>query len=329
MSAGSLPETVTIQSQLDRRTLLVGSEEDITTNFPQIAPDILACEQLKVCGALSEEDPAAELWQRIQELQPERLWILGGDGTINLVGECAIRNHLALALPSWLTPAGTANDLARALTDRAAELNASTETEPNDSLEGKNPEDASALALDLLEVQLDHGAHVKCCANMFTLGTSARNTQHVTSEIKARWGAFAYLTQLWQAIGDLRPFKIRLRVGDAHERMVDDILNLFVANGPYCGGGYRVAPPAQIDDGLLNVVIIRQGTTAELAHLTAAFLAGTYLDHNLVEHFTTSNLSIACEHTSPLTLDGEAFAAREIAIRILPRHLLIDLVQPR
>ncbi len=161
---------------------------------------------------------------------------------------------------------------------------------------------------------------------MFTLGTSARNTHHVTAEIKARWGAFAYLTQIWRAMGDLEPFRVRMRVGRSDERVVDNILNIFVANGPYCGGGFRVAPGALIDDQRLDVVILKQGTTAELAHLATSFLTGNHLEHPLIDHFTASSLSIECDQSSPITLDGESFHANSMQIDVIPGRLPLNLV---
>lgn len=318
----SLPGTVTIKANLNKQTLVVGDENSIATNFPALADELLACEQLKICGQLSHDKPVDDLWQRIGDTQPERLWIIGGDGTINLVGECLIR--YAHPLPCWLTPAGTANDLARALAERLSELNqtnAQLKSQPSSLADSED-----TATIDLLEIRLDGAPTPNCCANMLTLGTSARNTQHVTDEIKSRWGPLAYLTQFWRAIGDLEPFSIRLKVGEADERTVDGILNLFIANGPYCGGGYRVAPPAKLDDGIMDVVVVRQGTTAELARLGATFLAGIHLEHSLVEHFPATELVIECQTSSPLTLDGEAFNARHIAVRSLPRYLPITLV---
>lgn len=302
-----------IQSTLETRTLVVGSQESIASSFPSISDELVKCKNLELCGELDESEPVEHLWKRIEAFAAEQIWIIGGDGTINLVGECLLRHDHPL--PCQLTPAGTANDLARAIGERMAAENAGDGNAPP-------PE----LKLDLLAVKLDDSPEIKCCANMFTLGSSARNTQHVTEEIKARWGALAYLTQVWKAIGDLEPFSIELTVGQADKRTVQNVLNLFIANGPYCGGGHRVAPPAVLDDGQMDTVIFRQGTTAGLAHVVASFLAGTHLNHDLVEHFAGQRLTIHCSKVSPLTLDGEAFSAKDIEVRTVRNFLPITLI---
>ncbi len=343
-----MPQSIhAIMDELASRTLVVGCEEDLRLSHPQVADQLLQYPHLSICGKLSEKDPVGELWSRISSIDAQRLWIFGGDGTINFVGECLLRNNHSL--PCWLTPSGTANDLARSLSERFAQIaipssnavmlstrNIGSTAEQN--LYEQIPDAAAAidanvvqtlllpsLNIDLLEVMLDHGQQ-KCCANMLTLGTSARNTQHVTDEIKSRWGALAYLTQFWRAISDLQPFTIKASVGNSDTKQIDGIVNLFVANGAYCGGGHRVAPLALIDDGLLNCVIIRPGTGAELAHLAASFLAGGHLEHNLVEHFTCESMSIESTELSPLTLDGETYEAKQIAIQVRPGFLPITLI---
>lgn len=313
-------QPMTLHSELNRSILLVGDREDLFQALPELRDELSQCSALHLCGELPSDDPASELWQRISAIRPERLWIVGGDGTINLVGQCALR--VDWSLPCWLTPAGTANDLARALADHSSHSAVAASSSPAAAI--LHP----TILTDLLAVKLDHNPWTRCAANMFTLGTSARNTHHVTTEIKARWGAFAYLTQIWRAMSDLEPFQVHMSVGESDERTVDNILNLFVANGPYCGGGFRVAPTAVLDDGLLDVMILKQGTTAELAHLATTFLTGNHLEHPLVEHFTTDKLSIVCDHDSPLTVDGEAFHAAHIEIEVSPGRLPINLVTP-
>lgn len=318
MTSSTIAAVAHLQPELDRPILIVGDHSQLMETLPALRESLERCQQLHACGELPTDDPAAELWQRIQNIQPERIWIVGGDGTINLVAQCALR--VDWTIPCWLTPAGTANDLARALADHRSFCASS----PN--LAQSNTVLQPLVNVDLQSVKLDGNPWIRCAANMLTLGTSARNTHHVTADIKARWGAFAYLTQVWRAIGDLEPFNVRMTVGQAEECEVNDIINIFVANGPYCGGGFRVAPTAQLDDGLLDVLILRQGTTAELAHLATTFLTGSHLDHPLVEHFTTKRLTIKCDQNSPLTLDGEAFHAKTIEIQSRPARLPISLV---
>jgi len=117
-----------------------------------------------------------------------------------------------------------------------------------------------------------------------------------------------------------------MSVGSGDTRTVAGVLNLFIANGPYCGGGHRVAPPAVITDGLMDTVIFRTGATTALAAVVARFVAGAHLEDELVEHFTSTELALECENPSPLTLDGEAFTAQRITVRNRPAYLPITLI---
>ncbi len=337
-------ETTTLKTRIEqicqRPTIVVGNLDELQRKQPEVAEFLEHCDRATLCGDLNQEEPAADLARKVSAAGVEQMLIVGGDGTINLVGECALRSNIHL--PCFLLPTGTANDLARSISELSLVSQVSAvdpcslsaqldQVEPRQDYQSPHADSSStsdsSLQLDLIEVQLDDSPNKRCCANMFTLGSSARNTQHVTPEIKARWGALAYLTQAWRAMIDIEPLTLRLKVGDAETVTVEDILNVFVANGAYCGGGYHIAPPARLDDELLDVVILRNGTPAELAHLTAVFLAGNHLNHNLIEHFSTRQLLIECPSTAPLTLDGEAFVAQRIHLQVQPAQLNIQLLQ--
>jgi diacylglycerol kinase family enzyme len=363
------------------RTLIVGKTAELQRLYPALAAALEQHEGIVFCGpwgsAGDNTDPVRALHDQIAAARAQRLWLVGGDGTINLVAATLLR--FKLNLPCLLTPGGTANDLARTLRARHPRLVASSDLAssperacpaagvglnradatltgspasgvglprpPHDPTAGSQAPSSDAAAthaspettletlqvlpedvIDVLQVQLDEDPVPRCCVNMLTLGTSARNTQFVTTEIKQRWGALAYLTQFWRTLTDLESVSIRLQVGEADARTIQPLLNLFVANGITCGGGYRVAPPALLDDGQMDIVLLREGTAAELAQLGASFLTGTHLNHTLVEHFTAEQLSIDCGATTPLTLDGEVAEAARIRIGLVPRFLRIRLV---
>ena len=71
--SGAPPRTIAIKSCLNQRTLVVGNEQSVASNFPKLAEELLSCKDLQICGELDRERPVDDLWRRIQETQPERL----------------------------------------------------------------------------------------------------------------------------------------------------------------------------------------------------------------------------------------------------------------
>lgn len=292
-----------------KRTLLVGDSQSLREYLADQADTVLGSPQLTIPAPDESQEPLSEvLVRQIAKHRPESLLIAGGDGTINATAEALLA--LNTSLPCRLVPAGTANDLARAL----------AESRLSNSLPN--------CKIDIIRVRLNDEPRSRCCVNMLTLGTSARNMEYVTTEVKERWGAFAYLSQFWQALADLVPLSLSMQVGRSEPLMINGLLNAFVANGPTCGGGFRVAPEANLADGRMNTILLREGTATELTGLTAAFLAGIHLDHKLVEHFAAERIVFQSPHPIPITLDGERAEAERIELSIVPQFLTIELWKP-
>ncbi|MFO1064885.1 MAG: diacylglycerol kinase family protein [Pirellulales bacterium] len=288
------------------RTLLVGDSQGLRKHLADQADTILNSPQLTIPAPDESQEPLSRvLAKQIAEHRPQSILIAGGDGTINATAEALLA--LNASLPCRLIPTGTANDLARTL----AEIRLSNE-EPS-------------CMIDIIRARLNDETRCRCCVNMFTLGTSARNMDYVTTEVKERWGAFAYLSQFWQTLADLVPLSLTMQVGRSEPLRLNGLLNAFVANGPTCGGGFRIAPEANLADGRMNAVLLREGTATELTGLTAAFLAGIHLDHKLVEHFAADQIVFQSPHPIPITLDGERAEAQRIELSIVPQFLAIDL----
>jgi diacylglycerol kinase family enzyme len=77
-----------------------------------------------------------------------------------------------------------------------------------------------------------------------------------------------------------------------------------VGNGRQTGGGIQVAPRAYIDDGLLDVLVVRQiSPTALLA--AARELQQLPADGEYISYWQTPWVEVHPEEEIPVTLDGE------------------------
>lgn len=95
------------------------------------------------------------------------------------------------------------------------------------------------------------------------------------------------------------------------------------ANGHCYGGGFKIAPGALLNDGLLNVVIIGKLAAFLRPFYIPNVQRGKHLGMNIVEHFTTEKVVIATAHNNPLPAhaDGECFAAEKFTIQVLKAYL--------
>lgn len=87
-----------------------------------------------------------------------------------------------------------------------------------------------------------------------------------------------------------------------------------------------IAPEAQLDDGLIDVIAIRDGDSFDLASLTANFVFSDFRQHTLVIYRQVSQVTIKATGPMPVTIDGDVITDQPISIAVLPQK--VKLVRP-
>jgi len=101
---------------------------------------------------------------------------------------------------------------------------------------------------------------------------------------------------------------------------------LTIGNGTTCGGGFKLTPHAKVDDGLLDVTIVKPlGIPTLLWHLPKVFLGTIDKVTNYARLMRTSKLSVASVHPIPVHVDGEIFPGdgKDLEIEIVPGALTV------
>jgi putative FmdB family regulatory protein len=106
-----------------------------------------------------------------------------------------------------------------------------------------------------------------------------------------------------------------------------------ICNGRTFGGGMRIAPMAQLDDGLLDVILFQTRTRLRLVRRFGTVYAGTHLLEPGVDHFTCRELELrpAGPVSSsrpraglfPLDVDGDALGDVPVAAGVVPAALRV------
>jgi diacylglycerol kinase family enzyme len=100
-----------------------------------------------------------------------------------------------------------------------------------------------------------------------------------------------------------------------------DIVDVSVCNNRYMGGGMLVAPDAQLDDGLLDVVIIGGAGRVRLIRTFPKIYSGRHVDDPLVRVERTARLEVDVpEGAQPqgVVLDGELVGRTPATWHVLP-----------
>lgn len=250
---------------------------------------------------------AIELVQQVVRDGAEMVVAVGGDGTINEVVNGLMRADRKVCL--GIIPLGTGNDLSRTL------------ALPTDPLE------AFALLttgqihqLDVIEVHTDK-PQTYYAFNVAAGGFSGQVDEVLTDELKEAWGPLAYLRGAAGVLPDLTNYRTTIQYDDGSVENID-ALNVIVANGRTAAGGINVAPSANPEDGLLDVVIIKYSSLVDLAATAAVLLVnGNYLNSDNVYHRRAKQVRVRSKPGIWFNVDGELLTNQPIDFRVLPNVL--------
>ncbi|MDN3524192.1 lipid kinase YegS [Halomonas sabkhae] len=231
----------------------------------------------------------------------------GGDGTVNEVVNGLMRLVRHQRPELGILPLGSANDLATSL--------------------GMPMPPGKALAVALTGaarrvdvVRLDE----RYFLNMTTGGFGAEVTSSTPKSLKRLMGGGAY-----SLIGALKAWQHRRYPGEirwAEGRRRADLFVLAMGNGIQSGGGQPLTPEACLDDGLLDILVVRDFASLQDMIRMRRELQTRPVQGAFVEAFRTRWLSYEGRQPLPLTLDGEPMQRRRFSAEVEPSAL--ELVAP-
>ncbi|HEY8427023.1 MAG TPA: diacylglycerol kinase family protein [Sandaracinaceae bacterium] len=236
-----------------------------------------------------------------------RIVAAGGDGTVHCVvqGILATRERPVLAV----LPIGTGNDLVRTL---------GFPPDPEQVL-AELAEGAEVRAIDVARARI--GRFERYLVNGSAAGFSGEVDRAVDEDEKARWGPLAYVRAAFDVIGDLPCYRIRVAV-DGAELAPLECVGLTVTNGRTCGGGMQVAPGADLEDGKLDLLVVRRASKLALAGVAAQLRTGRVLENRNVRSAAGARIELRSDPPMPINVDGELIGDVHTARwEVLPREL--------
>lgn len=265
-----------------------------------------------VCWRSAAEGDAVELAEQAAREGYDIVAAAGGDGTINEVVNGLMRVEERPAL--GVIPFGTGNDLARLLDVPQKDLHEAIALLRN----------GLRRRLDVYEMQSD--ATSSFGINAAAGGFSGQVNDVMTSELKANWGPLAYLIGAASVIPEIHDYDTYMAFDDRPPEVVS-ALNVVVANGRTVAGGKRIAPMANPEDGLLDIIIVQKGSVVEMGDLAARLVAGNVIGSRLVTHRRAHSVSIEAEPGMWFNRDGELVTNDPVTFSIRP-HALEVIVGP-
>lgn len=174
-----------------------------------------------------------------------------------------------------------------------------------------------------------HGAEAEAYfVNILSAGIGGLVDRIVSETSKALGGTIAYLGASVRGLIESRVGRLRCRItldGEAREEEIST-RNIAVCNGRYFGSGMKVAPMAELDDGLFEVVDLGDAPRLRFFLASSRLYTGKHIGHPDVRHFRCQRLEMellnqdAADHFL-LDVDGEPLGRLPISISVEPRAL--------
>ena len=246
-----------------------------------------------------DADEALDLARQCVADGVDAVVVCGGDGMVHL----AVQALATTGTPLGIIPAGTGNDVARYF-----------------DIPRRDPEAAADLVIggrtrtvDLARSGMQY--FVTVLAAGFDAVVNERANRMTWPRGQMRYN-IATLAEL--RVFEPLPYTIRL---DDREITLDAML-VSVGNGPSFGGGLRITEGAVLDDGLLDVVIIKPITKPDLIRTYPKLFKGTHVHHPQYEHHHVRSVTIAAPGIVSYA-DGERFGPLPLTVECVPGALTV------
>lgn len=282
--------------------------------------------------ATTEEDPgvgqAAEATQRSVDV----VIAAGGDGTVRAIGE-GLRGS---GIPLALLPSGTGNLLARNLDLALNDLEEALET----AFSGTDrPIDVGLIDLRRPDSSVDRYVFLV----MAGLGIDAQMIENTDPALKKRAGWLAYVTSIVTSLRDGNELHVRYRLDSGASRRAT-VHTFIVGNCGSLPANMVLMPDAKIDDGLLDIVMLRpEGALGWLRiwlrvawengilrrTRTGRRLLGASEPIRPLVYETCTSLEATFGRPEKIELDGDAFdEATAIRVSVDSGGLLVRMPRP-
>ncbi len=242
-----------------------------------------------------EEGHATEIARKYSSRDDYRIYAVGGDGTLNEVLNGMVGSGSCLGC----IPGGSGNDFIRSVVKKF---------------------DRKRILMNTVLGQVEEidvaSVDGRYFINIASMGFDANTVNNVEGfkNMKYLPNKFAYLAAVLKTARDFTHINLRIVVDDVE--FETEAFMVAIANGQYYGGGIKIAPEADLHDGLLDVLIVKDMTPSKIIKFLPKAIAGNHLGLNEVTLLRGKNIELYSEEPVFINIDGEIEARRVAKIKM-------------
>ncbi|MEO6941509.1 MAG: YegS/Rv2252/BmrU family lipid kinase [Terrimesophilobacter sp.] len=239
--------------------------------------------------------------------KPDALVVVGGDGMTNL----GVNLVAGTRIPLGIIPSGTGNDMSRGLG-----IPVGNTEQAIDAL--LSALDGSPRTIDAGHVTGSDGS-TRWFGGVLSAGFDAIVNERANL---MRWppGRQRYNLALLRELAMLKPIRYRLTI-DGVVTETDAVL-VAVANNISFGGGMKITPDAQLDDGLLDVCVVQPLSRTAFLRIFPRVFDGTHVTDPRVSIARARRIRIEADRVVAYA-DGERVGALPLDVEVRPGSLRV------
>ncbi len=241
----------------------------------------------------------------------ERILSIGGDGTpFEIVNGLYAEGRPRQAIELGMIPAGTGNSFLRDFSV------SSWRQAVENILNGRRRQ------VDLVQIsyQRDHKEIKQYYLNILGVGLIA-DILKLTNEKLKGFGSLGYSLAVLMRLAKGMNNRLRLTVDGEKLELVDSAL--VISNSKFTGGGMKIAPMADTQDGRVDVVVFQRVNRRDILNIFSRVFKGTHIDHPKVKTFRAAAITIDSCPQELLMADGELLGWTPLHLKVLPGELTV------
>jgi len=227
---------------------------------------------------------------------------IGGDGTLHEIINGMLSRHDGRKIPIGIIPGGSGNSYMHdlQLTDPLKAAKA--------IINGKT------RALDTAKVEVNH--IIKYSNNMIGWG--------LVTDVGNQAEHFRWLgTNRYTILSVVEVLRHKSRPATLimdDKKIEDEFIFIIACNSIHVGKGMKMAPKARLDDGLIDLIVIRSGVgRTRLLQVLPKLFDGSHINEPELEYYQTSQFSLIPETDEILNIDGEIMGSTPIQVNVIPK----------
>jgi len=160
--------------------------------------------------------------------------------------------------------------------------------------------------------------------NGMDIGFGAQAALNFTKVPSFLTGMSAYLAAIIKTLIDYRIPKISIQIDD-QKAFEQSTTMTAITNGRCFGSGFWVCPEAQVDDGLLDVMVTQSVGRLKILRLIPKIMKGTHVNEPILKNYRARRVVIKSQQSLVVEADGEIPypQTRHLEVQILDKKLRV------